>query len=222
MKSNLWKMIKADVVYNRALFVFLYTVVFLAVATNAVMGRLEEQLSILMFFSVVVTGVTAGIEEIKSKRIRYFAGLPIPVRQLGIFRYSVFVPYWLSLMVLLWISTLISQKTPIDLEYTWWVLTRTGSMFIWIACMNLIQDFPFCYQKKGVGYFLKWTVLLLAVFGGPLIYFATNTRQQTEPFFASLSGVFIDPAGALGLFLLSFALMVLSVIIFEKRKSYTE
>ena len=220
--KTMGKMVKADIVYNRVLFIFLYTAVFLAAVTNAILGSLEAQLSTLMFFSVVLIGVTAGLEEIKSKRIRFLAGLPITIRQIGIFRYSVFVPYWSSLMLLLWISTLVSRQGQIGMDYLWWVLTRTGAVFIWIACMDLSQDFPLCYRKKGLGYFSKWLVLLVGVFGGPLIYFATNPRQQTEPFFSAFSDVFLTPTGALGLFLLSLALMMLSVIVFEKRKSYTE
>lgn len=218
----MWNMIKTDIAYDRVMFVFLYSVGFIAVITNAILGDLEEQLSILMFFSVVVIGVTAGIEEIKTKRIRFFTGLPVSVRQLGIFRYPVFVAYWTSLMILLWLSTLISQQAQIGLDYLWWILTRTGAVFIWIACMGLSQDFPFCYKRKGPGYVFKWMVLLLGVFGGPFVYFVTNPREQTEPFFSAFSDVFLTPTGALGLFLLGLSLMVLSVFVYERRRSYTE
>jgi len=148
----MWKMIKADIAYNRVLFIFLYSVIFIAVAANAIFGNLEEALATLMFFSVVVIGITAGLEELRTKQIRFFAGLPIPVRLLGINRYPVFVAYWLSLMAFLWLSSMISQKVPIGLDYLWWILTRTGAMFIWIACMNLSQDFTFVYQSKSLGY----------------------------------------------------------------------
>jgi hypothetical protein len=221
-EKMMWNMIKADIAYNRVLFFLLYSVVFLAVITNAILGDLEEKLSTLMFFSVVVIGITVGIEEIKTKRIRFFTGLPLPVRQLGIFRYPVFVAYWASLMILLWLSTLISQQAQIDLDYLWWILTRAGAVFIWIVCMGLSQDFPFCYKKKGPGYVLKWMFLLFGVFGGPFVYFVTNPRKQPDPFFSSLSDVFITPTGALGLFLLSLSLMALSIYVYERRRSYTE
>ncbi len=218
----MWNMIKSDIVYNRVLFIFLYSVVFITVVTNAIIGNQEEQIAILMFFSVVVIGVTAGIEEIKSKRIRFFTGLPVPVRQLGLFRYPVFVAYWASLMILLWLSTLISRQAQIGLDYLWWILTRTGGVFIWIACMDLSQDFPFCYKAKGPGYILKWTALLFGIFGGPFVYFVTNVRYQSDPIFSFVSDVFLAPTGAVALFLLSLGLMALSVFIYEMRKSYTE
>jgi hypothetical protein len=218
----MWNMIKTDITYSRILYVFLYAVVFLLAGANAVFGELEESLAIMLFFSIVVIGVTAGIEEIKTKRIRFFAGLPLPARQLGIFRYSVFVPYWVSLMLLLWLSTLISQQGHVGLEYLWWILTRTGAVFIWIASMNLSQDFTFVSRTKSVGYIAKWTVLLFGTFGGPFIYLATHQQKQVEPFFSSLSEVFLTPTGALALFLLSLAFMILSVFVYERRRSYLE
>jgi len=218
----MWKMIKADIAYDRILFIFLYSLVFLAVATNAIFGKLEEALATLMFFSVVVIGITAGIEEMKTKRIRFFAGLPMPVRQLGILRYPVFVAYWVSLMILIWLSSLISRNGQIGLDYLWWVLTRTGSVFIWIACMNLSQDFTFIYRTKSLGYIIKWTVLLFGVFGGPFVYFVTNTRYQSDLIFFFVSDIFQNHTGALALFLLSLGLMVLSVLVYERRRTYTE
>ena len=218
----MWNVIKSDIAYNRVLFIFLYAVLFVALITNAVIGNLEEQLTTLMFFSVVVIGITAGIEEIKSKRIRFFAGLPVPVKQLGILRYPVFVGYWASLMILLWLSSLISHTAQIGLDYLWWILTRTGAVFIWIACMDLSQDFPSCFRAKGPGYVLKWAVLLFGVFGGPFVYFVTNVRYQSDPIFSFVSDVFLTPTGGLALFLLSLGLMALSVFVYEMRKSYTE
>ena len=218
----MWNMIKADISYNRMLFIFLYSVVFVAVAVNAIVGKLEEALATLMFFSVVVIGVTAGIEELKTKQIRFFSGLPIPVRQLGILRYPVFVAYWASLMILLLFSSLLSHQVHVGLDYLWWILTRTGAMFTWIASMNLSQDFPFVYKSRGLGYMLKWTVLLFGVFGGPLVYFVTNPRYQPDPFFSLISRVLLTPTGALGLFLLSLGMMALSVVVYEHRRSYTE
>jgi hypothetical protein len=134
----------------------------------------------------------------------------------------VFVPYWASLMLLIWLSTLISRQGHVSLDYLWWILTRTGGMFIWIACMNLSQDSTFIYRAKGLGYFLKWTVLLFGVFGGPFIYFVTNVRYQSDLVFFFVSNMFQNAAGALALFLLSLGLMVLSVVIYQQRRSYTQ
>jgi hypothetical protein len=215
-------MIKADIAYNRALFIVLYSATFIAVVVNAIQADLEEPLSSLMFFSVVMIGIVAGIEEIKTKRGRFFSGLPLPVRQLGIMRYPIFVTYWLSLMVLLWVSSLLSQQGHLGLDYLWWVLTRTGSMFIMVTCMDLGQDLPFCVKDKGPGIVLKWVAILFGIFGGPFVYFATNPKRQSDQIFKALSEFFETSAGAIGLFLLGLGLMTLSIWVYEQRKSYAE
>jgi hypothetical protein len=222
VEKKMWIMIKADIAYNRVLFISLYAAIFFAVAANAIFGNLEEALATLMFFSVVVIGVTAGIEELRTKQIRFFAGLPISARYLGILRYPVFVAYWTSLMILLWFSSLISQQGQVGQDYLWWILTRTGAMFIWIACMNLSQDFIFIYRTKSLGYILKWTILLFGVFGGPFVYFVTNVRYQTSLVFFFVSDIFQNAPGALALFFLSLGMMALSVVVYEMRKSYIE
>ncbi len=218
----MWRMIKADIAYNRTLFIILYGAAFVAIAANAVYADLEEPLSVLMFFSVVVIGIVAGVEEIKTKRTRFFSGLPLPARQLGILRFPVFAAYWLSLMVLLCLSSLVSQQGHLGLDYFWWILTRTGAMFIMVGFMDLSQDLPFCVKGKVPGYVFKGTALLLGTFGGPLVYFATNPRRQSDAIFKALSKFFMTSTGATGLFLISFCIMALSIWVYEKRKSYTE
>lgn len=218
----MWKMMKADIAYNGILFVILYSMLLLASLANAIKGNLEEQLATLMFFSVVVIGITAGVEEIKTKRIRFLAGLPMPVKRLALFRYSVFVPYWISLMVFLWISSLVSRGALVGIDYFWWILTRTAAVFIWIASMNLSQDIVFVYRTKIPGYTLKWVVLLIGVFGGPFVYFVTNFRYQSDPIFSFMSDIFSNPSGAMAIFLLSLSMIVVSNLVYGRRRSYTE
>lgn len=218
----MWRMIKADIAYNRALFIILYGALFVAVVINAVRPGFAEILSSLMFFSVVMIGIVAGIEEVKTKRVRFFSGLPVSVKQLGIMRYPVFVAYWSSLMALLYLSSLLSRQGHAGLDYLWWIHTRTGSMFIMVACMDLSQDLPFCVKDKGPGLVMKSIALLLGIFGGPFIYFATNPRSQSDQIFKALSGFFETSTAAIGLVLLSLGLMVLSIQVYELRRSYTE
>lgn len=218
----MWRMIKADIAYNRTLFIFLYSALFVAVIINALRPGFAEILSSLMFFSVVMIGIMAGIEEVKTKRVRFFSGLPIAIRQLGIMRYPVFVAYWSSLMALLYLSSFLSRQVHMGLDYLWWILTRTGSMFIMVACMDLGQDLPFCVKDKALGLALKWIAILLGIFGGPFVYFATNPQRQSDQIFKALSECFGTSAGAIGLILFSIGLMVLSIWIYEQRKSYTE
>jgi len=218
----MWKLIKADIEYNRTLFIFLYSIIFVSVLANSIRGDLEEFLTIVMFFSVILIGTVAGIEEVKTKRVRFFSGLPLQVRQLGILRYPIFLAYWFSLMILLWLSSLVSQQGHLGLDYLWWILTRTGSMFLMVAFMDLGQDLPFCVKNKGPGIALKSIAILFGILGGPFVYFATNAGRQSDPIFVSLSEVFITASGAIGLFIFSLVLILVSIYVYEQRRSYTE
>lgn len=217
----MWRLIKADIEYNRSLFAFLYTVIFLAVIANFVLGGREEYLTQLMFITIVVIGVTAGLEEMKTKRIRIYSGLPVPIRSLGIFRYPVFIAYWISLMVLLWLSTWIGQSDP-QPDILFWLMTRSSTVFIWIACMNLAQDLPFCYNSKGAGHFFKWTCNIIGTFAGPLVFFATNPRNLDDSFLVAIAAWFNRAPGALSWLGLSLALMALSVWVYQRRRAFTE
>jgi hypothetical protein len=221
-EDKMWKLIKADLEYNRTLFIFLYSIIFVSVLANSIRGDLEEYLAILLFFSVVLIGILVGTEEVKTKRIRFLSELPLPVRQLGILRYPVFLTYWFSLMVLLWLSSLVSQQGDLGLDYLWWILTRTGSMFLMVAFMDLGQDLPFCVKDKGPGIALKSIAILFGIIGGPFIYFATNAGRQSDPIFISLSEIFITASGAIGLFVFSLLLILVSIYVYEQRRSYTE
>lgn len=95
-------------------------------------------------------------------------------------------------------------------------------MFVYVACMDLGQDLPFCVKEKGPGLTLKWMAILFGVFGGPFVYFATNPKRQSDQIFKALSEFFGTSTGAIGLVLFSFGLMVLSIWVYEQRKSYTE
>jgi hypothetical protein len=215
-------MIKADIAYNRILFIFLYTVILSAAAANSMLGGLEDMLATLMFFSVAFIGIVAGTEETKTNRIRFFAALPVPARHLGILRYPVFTAYWFSLMILLWLSSLVSQKGLLGLSYLWGILVKTGSVFILVACMGLVQDLAFCVRRKIVNYEIRGLAILFAIFGGPCIYFTTPFNQQADSFTRAVSEIFLTPSGAFGLFLFSLGLVVLNIYTYEWRKSYTE
>jgi hypothetical protein len=221
-EDKMWRMIKADIEYNRTLFIFLYSIVFVSFLANSIRGDLEEFLSIVMFFSVILIGTLAGIEEVMTKRVRFFSVLPLQVRQVGILRYPIFLAYWFSLMILLWLSSLVSQQGHLGLDYLWWILTRTGSMFLMVAFMDLGQDLPFCVRGKVPGVALKLIAILFGIFGGPFIYFATNAGRQSDPIFISLSEVFITASGAIGLFFFSLVMILVSIFVYEQRRSYTE
>lgn len=221
-KGHMWQLIKTDIVYNKAVFVVLYGIIFCAVILNAIWGGLEEGVSRLMLVSVGLLGIVTGSEEKKTKRIRLFAQLPLRVREHGIMRFPVLSLYWLSLMVLLWISSLVSRQGDLGLDYLWFLLTKTGLILILAACMTISQDVPFCFTQRVPGIVLGVLTILCAIGAAFLYFFATIFEEWPASITRFLAHIFITPVGALGLLLAGLLGVLLSIFVFENRKAYTE
>jgi hypothetical protein len=218
----MWPLLKAEIFYNKAVFITLYGIIVPAAALNAILGGLEEHVSRLMLVSVGLLGIVIGSEEIKTKRIRLPVQLPIPIRQNGIMRFPVFFMYWMSLMVVLWISSLISRQGSLSLDYLWFILVKTALILVVVSCMGIGQDVPFCFIQRAPGDILRVLAKLCAVGASFLYFFSTPFEDWPPPVTDALANIFITPAGALGLLFLGFGLAVFSVIVFERRRSYFE
>ena len=220
--GNVWKLIKTDIVYNQAVFTVLFSVVVAAAVLNAIFGELEEHVSRLMLVSVGALGLVSGTEEIKTKRIRLPVHLPISIRMNGILRFPVISMCWMSFMVILWISSLISRQGDLSLIYLWFILAKTALILAMVSCMSIGQDVPFCFVQRVPGDILKVSAKLCAIGAAFLYFFSTPFEDWPPVVVESFSKIFISPAGALGLLVFSFGLVALSVFIFESRKAYTE
>jgi hypothetical protein len=216
------QLIKADIVYNQAVFIALYGIVIAAAVLNAIFGGLEEHISRLMLVSVGILGIFIGSEEIRTKRIRLPVLLPISIRSNGILRFSVMSMYWVSLMAVLWISSLISRQGNLGLPYLWFILAKTALILIMVSCMSISQDVAFCFVPKVPGDVLRVMAKTCAV-GAAFLYFFSTPYEDWPPLVTEyLSKIFVSPVGALGMLIFSFGFAVLSVFVFEHRKAYTE
>jgi hypothetical protein len=227
----MWKLMQADFRYNRITIFCLYGVFFIFALINAIVGNMEGPLSILMLILVwlVVIGSTV---EMKTKKIRFMAALPVSARALGMHRVGAFTCWWLGMLLMLFLSTLISQHGQIGLHYVWWLLTITGSMFLFIGFGTLSADLYFCVKDRKWGRkMMNWivgpliTVLLLASNG---LYILTFKGSMLSDDFIliglskALSKALLTFPWAFVLFLLGCGLLVLTVFAYERRMSYTE
>jgi len=221
-RGHMWRLIKTDIVYNQTVFIVLYGIVVPAAVLNAILGGLEEHISRLMLVSVGLLGIIIGSEEIKTKRIRLPVQLPISIRLNGILRFPVFSMFWMSLMVMLWISSLISRQGNLNLAYLWFILVKTALILVVVSFMGIGQDVPFCFVQRVSGDILGILAKLCAG-GAAFLYFFSTPFEDWPPVVTEfLSKILISPAGALGLLIFGFGLVALSVIVFERRKAYTE
>jgi hypothetical protein len=218
----MWRLIKSDVKYNQAVFLGLYGIIVTVSILNAIWGGLEEHISRLMLVSVGFLGIVVGSEEMKTKRIRMPVQLPVSIRMNGILRFPMISAYWISLMGILWISSLISRKGDLTLSFLWFILVKTALILVMVSCMNMSLDVPFCFVRRIPGDILKFLAKMCAVGAAFLYFFSTPYEDWPPVVTAVLSKILVSPAGALGLLVLGFGLAVLSVFVFERRRSYAE
>ncbi|MGD8538557.1 MAG: hypothetical protein PVI66_07555 [Candidatus Aminicenantes bacterium] len=220
--EHMWRLIKSDIEYNRVAFLALYGIVVSACVLNAIWGGLEEHISRLMLVSVSILGIVVGSEEIKTKRIRLPVLLPISIRSNGILRFPVMFLYWISLMIILWVSSLISLQGNLGLPYLWFILVKTALIMATASSMNVSMDVPYCFIHRIPGDILKVFAKLFAV-GAAFLYFFSTPYEDWPPVVTRyLSEIFISATGALALLIVGFGLAGLSVFVFEHRRSYAE
>jgi hypothetical protein len=218
----MWRLIKTDILYNRAVFMTLYAIIITASVLNAIWGGLEEHVSRLMLVSVGFLGIVIGSEEIKTKRIRMPVQLPVSIRVNGLLRFPLILFYWISLMGILWLSSLISREGDLSLSYLWFILVKTALILLLVSCMGISQDIPFCFVRNAPGSVLRFLAKACAVCAAFLFFFSTPYEEWPPVLTDFLSKIFISPVGAFGLLVLSFVCVVGSVYVFERRRSYTE
>jgi hypothetical protein len=223
----MWKLMRADFRYNRIAIVCLYGVFFIFALINSIFGNWEITLAIVMLVLVwfVIIGTTA---EIKTKKIRFMAALPVSARALGMHRVGGFICWWLGMLLMLLLSTLIGRHGHIGLDYVWWLLTLTGSIFMLIGFGTLSADLYFCVKDRKWGRrIMNWVVspLLMILFGvsnGLYILAIKGSAWSDDLFLIRLSDALLTLPWAIVLFLLGCGLLVLTVFAYERRMSYTE
>lgn len=223
----MWKLMQADFRCNRITTIYLYGFIFILALINSILGSWEKQLALAMFVLVWLVVIGSSVE-IKNKKIRFMAALPVSPRAMGMYRVGAFACWWLGMLLMLFLSTLVSRQGHIGLDYFWWLLTLTGSMFLFIGFGTLSGDLYFCLEDRKWGRrMMNWIVsplltLLFLASNGLYILAITVSVQSNDNFLIGLSKALWTFPWAIALFLLGCGLLVLTVFVYERRMSYTE
>jgi|GEM_PF-1184445 len=224
----MWKLIKADSEYNVIPNCILMSIILGLVISNSILGGMEETIAIIMFIAAMIFGGGMASESAKNKRIRMLSTLPLSARELGLYYQWGTVTVWTLCMALLFISSLISQRGNLGLEYVWWILTRIGCLFIFAGCMDLANNLFFCVrEKKPDKIVMAWIIYpslsIAAVIGGLLLYFFTISLDD-KPYwpFITINEFVSTFHGSFGLLLFGLIILALNVYVYEWRRSYLE
>jgi hypothetical protein len=227
----MWKLVKADYEYSRILTLILMSLILILSTANAIRGGLEEDLVLILFGTGIIIKFAMAPRDLSTiLRTRFQAGLPLPVRTLGIYRHFRNFVAWPVMMILLLLSSLISMRGHIGPHYIGWLLAKLAGIWIWAGFAGLSADLLFCtISTRGKGFksaLMKHVIhrllLLAGVFAGGGVYFFTHlsTAGYHGWFPAGFSAMLVTFPGALSALILGLVLMALDVYVFERRVSY--
>lgn len=211
----MWKLIKSEVSYYKTLILTLYIITIPFFILNAVVDDFEQYVARLMILILPIVGIISNREEKRSKKIPLYIRLPIPLRHIALTRLGVWLPFWISLMFLFWLSSLIDNHSN---DTLWLILTIMNAMIILMLFSIIVFDLHYCFKIRVTGKrfmpILATISIILAILY-VLIMFSNEARSFLTLYFFT-SGVASVSA------LLCLFLLLVSVIIFERRKSYLE
>lgn len=211
----MWKIVKADIEYYKVLFFLLYIFILPFWVIQTVLGDFENHLIWVSFYTLPIIGIFVGNEEKKSKRTRLLASLPLSARQIGMARYPILITYWASLLILIYISTIIGGKSIISTSELFSI--AASGPFI-AACMSINLDLRFQNITLAKQILFRTAVIVAAVvitityLGGYLLNFT-----ESAPF-----GIFNNLSFATIFSLMTIILLIISEIIYERRATYLE
>jgi len=209
------KLIKSEISYYKTLIVTLYIITIPFFILNVVVDNFEQYVARVMILILPIVGIITNREEKRSKKIPLHVRLPIPLRQIAISRLGVWLPFWISLMFLFWLSSLIGNHGHNTL---WLILTVMNAMIILMLFSIIIFDLRYCFKIRVTGKRFMPILATISIILAILYVFITfsNEARSFLTLYLFTSGVASASA------LLCIVLLLVSVLIFERRKSYLE
>jgi hypothetical protein len=228
----MWKLLSTDSGYYQFLNYIQLPVILTLVVVNSIWGNLEGAITVAMFILAMIFGAAIGFGErvAKSRRIRLLAGLPVPVRSLGLYGHFGTVVGWCAWMALLSLSSLISKRGHLDLNYLYWIVAKIGGIFIFAGGISLPKNLFFCvrdrkFEKHLIQNVVSPVLMILSFFGWFLYLFVDEGGLDVHGprvFWARLTEIVHTFPGAFSVLLAGCMLLALDVYFFERRRSYLD
>jgi hypothetical protein len=226
----MWKLVKADYEYSRIPTLIWMSLILILSTANAIRGGLEEDLVLILFCAGIIMLVVVPRDLSTILRTRFQAGLPLPVRTLGIYRHLRTVIFWSVMMILLLLSSLISMQGHIGPHYIGWLLAKLAGIWIYAGFAGLSGDLLFCticargkgFKSALMKHGIRYLLVLAGIYAGLGMYLFTHLSTDGNHgwFSAGFSAMLLTFPGALSALILGLVLMALDVYVFERRISY--
>ena len=120
---------------------------------------------------------------------------------------------------MLFLSFLFSHQGQIGMDNICWILTKIGSIFFFLGCLNLSLNISYCMksiQHASPLFVIASILTLLVSLIGLLLFLTSFTVPNITP------NVLSTFPGSFGLFLMGLVMIVFDIYVFGLRKSYLE
>ena len=229
----MWKIIKADFKYQKFGFIFPYAIVLVAIIANVSQGW-RHNVHDMQGVRTVMASMTGIIFLSKSfiiakeKRHRFITLLPLKQWTIALTRVLFIILIWLSFLVMYWLGTAVIRPYRTDI-LIWDTLSFTGLVLLANAIIFVYYDLLYTLANNKQKVILGFIFLSL-VFIGYIVFFLFGVDEQSWnifktlflPYkndFSSFSSNYIGAGVSLSI---GFIMTILSVIVFKRRKTYTQ
>ncbi len=228
----MWKLLKAQIVYNKIVLVIGYLIVISAYIPFVVQGWEEVDNSFPAIRAVMMTATTLiflfnVIRLHREKRDRFHHTLSLNIWELGISRLLQLILFWISLLILVLLAFVL-RPSIFDLKILWDLLSLTGFVLVMNAAPYIYRDLSYCFHAKSkkVVLVIVYTLMIMAGYLLFMLFIVSaesislsNELVLVKNDFSNFINTFM---GAFFFNLCGIILSVISLFVFSKRKTYTE
>ena len=233
----MWRLLKAEIVYNRSVLIYIltlsvisfitvhyYTPIFRKPMTHPNAGIVSAG---HMFFFFIGTILVSSWW--KEHTYRSHLLLPLGVWKIGVLRVVMFLSYWFALLCIYFIWSRISQHFIFDNKMisvlctqTGFILTAFSLIFFWSDLRNSMsrnKTFFNLPSRRVLGFGVLGAILFVSFISvaGTVHTYQGRNKNQLDQF---LSWLYQSHAGPLILIVLGLCLTILTIWTFGHRRSY--
>lgn len=228
----MWKILKAQIDYNKIVLAVSY-LVFLPIYISFIVQGWQEIDSSFPALRAVLLAVTAIlllfniIRLQREKRDRFHHILALSPWKLGISRELLIIIFWISVLFLVSFAFVL-RPAIFDLKKLWDLLSLTGFVLIMNAAPFLYLDLNFCFQarSKKVALVIIATLMIIALYFLLMLFIISTGAFSISDSLLSIRNEFSNfihsGMGALCFNLCAMLITGLSVLVFSKRRTFTE
>jgi len=221
--SQIWRMVRADLVYNKTLFIVLYGLFLTFALFNVIYGRLERFMLQIVLISIAMIGISAGSEEVRTKGIRRMVLIPVSIGRMAVYRQVILVGYVLSLIGLIILSSVLAGKGWPEPGFLLRVVSMSGLLFIITSGMDIFFNMKHVITDSGLSLIARGIVLAIVLASVAVyVFFMNIVGKKMDLLAGTLTAVFTGPAAAVILIGVGLGMIILTGVFFRARKRFAE